>query len=341
MSETPLISVLIAAHNEARFIETSIRSVLAQTIPGIEVLVVDDASTDGTADIVGRIRDSRIRVIRNSSNMGLAASLNRGLPLCRGKYIARLDGDDISLPERLKEQSAYLEGHSEIVILGTYARSISEDGRPKKILRRPRYDCQVRWMSLLANPFLHPSVMLRTETLRRHSLEYREDLRTGQDYALWAELLRKGKGENLPQVLIHYRLREGLSSKMRGDQLLNSFAISHQVLQECLPEAELSMDAVRELGTLVHYRDALSPELKAKWNSCADSFLELFLLFTKKFGDSERLRSHFIDQCLTLGGSYPKSGGLLNFAWRNSRKNLPFLFRFQFAVLKSNLNRLR
>jgi len=329
----------MAAHNEAQFIESSLRSVLNQTCQSFEIVLVDDASNDGTGELVEKLGDPRIRILRNEENLGLARSLNRGLYLCRGRFIARMDADDLCAPSRFQKQSAYLERHPDVVLLGSFARTMSEKGEIGKSLVRPVTDLEIRWMALMANPFIHPSVMLRTETLKKEELCYRENLRTAQDYALWSELLGKGKGVNLPRHLVDYRIRRGLSVGNRADQLGNTFRIVEENLQRLLPSAGLSPEVVRALATLVYYRDAADSELRQKWRSHQRHLVKLFKAFQANIGSSPELNRFFAEQTITLAGLYPGGEELRTFAWTLSDNKPAFLFKHLMASVKQRLRR--
>ena len=130
----PAISVVMSVYNGEQFVAQSIESVLRQTFPGFELLIVNDASTDRTREIVTSFRDPRIRIVDNPSNVGLTRSLNRGLALARGRFVARQDADDLSLPTRLAEQLAFMRANPGVALVGTQARVMDARGR---VLPRP------------------------------------------------------------------------------------------------------------------------------------------------------------------------------------------------------------
>ena len=199
-----LVSVLLSVHNGARTVATAIESIRAQTWSDWELVIVDDASTDGTAALLAGISDPRIRVIRNDRNLGLAASLNKAFLAASGVLIARMDADDFALPDRLARQVEFLAAHPEIDVLGSAAILVDGNDRETGIsTRRERHE-DIAATILKQNPFIHPSVMMR-----RHVLEllggYDESLRRAQDYDLWLRGVRRFRYHNLQEPLLRYK----------------------------------------------------------------------------------------------------------------------------------------
>ena len=154
-----LLTVLMSVYNGSRFLREAIESILNQTFYDFEFIIINDGSTDRTAEILATYQDKRIRIVRNSDNIGLTKSLNEGLKLARGKYIARQDADDISLPKRLERQISYLEAQPDIALLGTWANSIDERGKILWEMRPPSDPSLLRWSMLFNNNMIHSSVM--------------------------------------------------------------------------------------------------------------------------------------------------------------------------------------
>ena len=164
----PKVSVLMSVYNGERYLSESVESILDQTYSDFEFIIVDDASEDGTWQMLTTYvgRDSRIVLIRNKENIGLTRSLNKGLALARGKYIARQDADDVSVPERLAKQVAFLERHPSVVLLGTAIEWIRDSGDLiGKIGQHPCTDAGIRQKMLLQYSFWHSSVMVRLTVL--------------------------------------------------------------------------------------------------------------------------------------------------------------------------------
>ena len=202
----PKVSVLMAVHNGERFIARAINSVLAQTFSDFELVIVDDASTDGTAGAVRGYADARIRYLANEHNQGLAASLNIGLGHASGAYIARLDHDDVSRRDRLATQAAWLDARPATALVGSMARLIDEADRPRGLVRRPLSDVAIRWHCLLENPFIHSATMFRTAAARAVG-GYRDDLPFAEDFDLWGRIMAGHEVCNLDAPLVDYRQR--------------------------------------------------------------------------------------------------------------------------------------
>ena len=163
---TPSVSVVMPVYNEERYLPQAIESILGQTYQDIEVIIVNDGSSDRSEDIILSYHDPRIRYVKQD-NRGLAVSLNHGLSLARGEYIARMDADDVSFPLRLERQVSFLENNAAYVLVGTWAEIWSEEQKTRRIHKHPSSDALLRTFLLFDNPFVHSSVMFRTEVARR------------------------------------------------------------------------------------------------------------------------------------------------------------------------------
>lgn len=202
----PSITVLMAVFNQAATLPEALASLWVQTDPDFELLVIDDGSTDDTPAILAQQTDPRLRVLTNPTNLGLTASLNRGLAEARGEFIARMDGDDISLPDRLAAQRAYLQRHPSVAACGSWVQTF---GARQELWRFPARPDDLRAELLFENVLAHGSVMLRRAALQVHDLRYDETLARAQDYDLWVRLARHAPLVNLPRPLVRYRLHAG------------------------------------------------------------------------------------------------------------------------------------
>ena len=247
MPRGPLVTVLMSTHNDLSFLPEAVDSILAQTLTDFEFLIVDDGSTDGSGAYLAGLRDPRVRVLRNAANEGLTRSLNRGLNEAAGRYVARMDADDVALPGRLARQVEFLEANPELGLLGTARVLIDEAGG--EVAGGPAVcgSLRVRWKMLLGNAFAHPTVMLRRSALERHGLRYDESFRTAQDYELWTRLLCHTGGDNLDEPLLRYRLRAGISRTHRDDQLANHDRIAHAAIRAFVPAATVTAADVTHL----------------------------------------------------------------------------------------------
>lgn len=202
MSE-PVVSVVMPFFNAAEFIGQAVRSVLDQTFTGFELIAVDDASTDASRRTLEEFADPRIIILGNRGRLGVAASLNRGLDAARGKYIARMDADDVCMPARFASQVRFLDQNPAICVCGTWVRRFG--GGRSYTLRFPVGRECVRSYVLLGNPLAHPSVMFRRDELLAKDLRYDESCSAGQDYDLWVRASVSVGMDNIPEVLIKWR----------------------------------------------------------------------------------------------------------------------------------------
>lgn len=214
VSTTPKITVLMPVYNCELYIKDALESILSQTYVDFEFLIIDDASTDKTVSIIKSYRDSRIQLIEKPANSGYTNSLNQGLKLAKGQYIARMDGDDISLPERFARQVTYLEANPEIVLCGTSYEIMGEE---KRTLIPESHDA-IKLALLQSNCIAHPSVIIRRKTLEEFSIIYDTTKEPAEDYALWVQLLGVGKLHNLQEVLLKYRMQNSSVSRKRFEE---------------------------------------------------------------------------------------------------------------------------
>lgn len=221
MHRDPTVTVLMSVYNGERYLREAMDSVLRQSFPDFEFLVIDDASTDRTAEILESYPEPRIRLIRNKDNLGLTASLNKGIDLARGKYIARMDSDDISLPERLSRQVEFMEANPSVGVCGTWAKTIDQEGNVTGELRTLTGTLLKKYC-WRPSPFLHPTVMAQATLLKAN--RYNPEYQQAQDYELWLRLCRITEFYNLDQYLVLYRTHlENIFKTKRGNQLLSSY----------------------------------------------------------------------------------------------------------------------
>jgi glycosyltransferase involved in cell wall biosynthesis len=203
---TPLISVVMPVRDGARWLGEAITSVQAQTLANFELIIIDDGSADDSPCIMeaSARSDPRIHTIRQGRR-GLVPALNRGLAESRGRFIARLDADDRAHPERLQRQSQYLDSHPEVGLLGTWAHKIDEQGSIRGALKPPTRPEQLAPLLARANPFVHPSIMVR-KTIIQNVGYYRPAFEGAEDYDLWMRISEVTKIANLPKCLLQYRM---------------------------------------------------------------------------------------------------------------------------------------
>ncbi|HSY52599.1 MAG TPA: glycosyltransferase [Thermoanaerobaculia bacterium] len=205
---TPPLTVLMAFHNDAPFIAEAIDSILNQTYDDFEFVIVNDASNDGSRDIVARYTDPRIRLLDNPENLRLARSLNRGLEVARGALVARLDANDVARPDRLEKQMRFMRDHPEIALLGGQYEVIDTHSRRLALaaLPKPVTELGVQWYFLIDSPFIHSTVMFRKSAADK-SGRYNpaSDWAPSEDVVLWAQMALDHRMVNMPDVLVLQR----------------------------------------------------------------------------------------------------------------------------------------
>lgn len=211
MADPPAVTVLIAVHNGLPYVESALRSIMAQSLRDIEILVVDDASTDATPEILRALaaEDPRIRIETLTENRRLPGALNRGLELARGTYVARMDADDLAVPERLAVQKAYLDAHPDIVMAGASVTRMGPDGTPLRSTHRPRDKFQTRWLARFYMPLTHPTFMFRRELPDGAAMRYDPVYSASEDYDFTVRMQEHGGVVSLPEMLLYYRVHPG------------------------------------------------------------------------------------------------------------------------------------
>lgn len=205
-------------YNCELYIREAVDSILNQTFADFEFLIIDDASIDATATIIKKYNDPRIQLIEKPENSGYTNSLNYGLSIAKGEYIARMDGDDISLPERFAKQVAFLDANKDIILCGT---SLCIIGTDKTIIVPETHDA-IKLALLKGNSIVHPSVMFRNIKEKKSLIGYDISKEPAEDYDLWVRLLSRGKLHNLQEVLLNYRVHNTQVSQKREKQQINS-----------------------------------------------------------------------------------------------------------------------
>lgn len=231
MQNNPLVSVVMSVFNTEKYAGEAIESILNQTYSYFEFIIVDDGSTDASLRIIKKYadEDKRIRIYINDKNIGLAKSLNKGIDISRGEYIARMDADDVSMPDRFGKQVAYLMDHPEICILGGQIKFIgsSNDDFHYAIEKE-----LLRWQLLLNIPIIaHPTVMMKRQPIIAAG-KYSESYLHAEDRALWNNLYIQHEfpAANLPDIVLHYRIHgNNVSAKNIDLQLVANQKLTHRL----------------------------------------------------------------------------------------------------------------
>ncbi len=203
----PKVTILMPVYNGSNYLRDAIQSILNQSFGNFEFLIIEDGSIDNSVEVIKSFDDPRIKVLSNKKNFGLVYSLNRGLENANGKYVARMDCDDVSLPNRIQEQITFMDKNTDIGVCGTWIETLEEDGGYiNKYLTDPD-DIKA---SLLFNTSLaHPSIIIRRSVLEDNKLKYDDNHKFYyEDYGLWIKLSKVTKLSNIPKVLLQYRVHK-------------------------------------------------------------------------------------------------------------------------------------
>jgi len=208
-SNNPLVSILLATYNSEDFIREALDSILSQTYRNLEIVLCDDASSDGTVSILKEYqkRDKRIKIIENKKNLGISLNMNNGIKACNGKYIAILDGDDWAYPYRVEEQVNLMEENPKVVLCSGYMDICDEKLNVKTTRKYPLTNKEIRKAIVRYNPISHPASMWRTSELKKTDL-YSEKFPIARDYDLIVRISGFGEYRNIDKSLIKYRVRE-------------------------------------------------------------------------------------------------------------------------------------
>lgn len=252
----PTVSVVMSVYNGERFLQNAIDSILTQTYHDFEFIIIDDCSSDRSVEIIESYNDSRIHLVRNEQNMRLPASLNKGIKLAKGKYIARMDSDDISVPKRLAKQVEYMEAHPDVAVIGGSYQAIDEDENDLYVHCSMTGEKLSRYF-LYPSPLAHPTVMMRRNIIVDNNLFYDEQYSSAQDYDLWQRINKKFKIDNLPDILLRYRIHSNsISVAKRRQQQDNAYKIFRQY-----SPVEVSYD---EFMAIMHRSYVLNPWQQAR-----------------------------------------------------------------------------
>lgn len=246
----PKVSVILPVRNGELYLTKAIQSILNQSLSDFELVIIDDSSIDASLRIAKRFRDQRIILLTNNTPIGVAESLNIGIKVAKGAFIARMDADDIARPNRLYVQLKFLENNPQVGVVGSWVEVIDEREKYKQILRTPVNDKDIMRYMIHTNPFIHPSVMLRKSLIDIYG-GYDSKIEGAEDYDLWVRLSRFTKLENIPKPLIKYRIHKKSISKSETRRVL----LSH---------AKVQYKKVRQYGfPLWHILFAIKPLISA------------------------------------------------------------------------------
>ncbi len=227
----PEMSVVMPVYNASQYLSEAIESILNQDVKDIEFLIIDDASEDQSAEIVKSYNESRIVFIQNQMNMGVARTLNRGIDIAKGRYIVRMDADDISIPGRLERQLRFMEAHPEIGISGGSVRLFGIG--LSTIARVPLDSQEVSAYMHFENPMWHMTVIMRRDLLDKFHLRYDPSFSRSEDYDLWRRAIQYFSIANIPEVLVRVREHGASATRSNWDAVTAQTEIIQRRLLEC------------------------------------------------------------------------------------------------------------
>jgi len=218
LSNHPKISVIMAVYNGMPYLIKATKSILTQTYKNFEFIIVDDASTDQSWKYLKNLKDERIKLLKNTKNLGLSTSLNKTLQTAKGNYIARMDADDISFTERLEKQLKYMQSNQDVDLCGTWVKLINKQGvviGEKKYPTKPEEVKQaITWYPAV----IHPTFMAKNSFYKKMN-GYRADYDFAEDYDLLSRAKNKFVIANLPEALIYWRLQDKRRSRKDMDKM--------------------------------------------------------------------------------------------------------------------------
>lgn len=247
---SPQVTVLMSVYNSEKYVRESVSSILAQTFTDFEFVIINDGPTDSSMDIIKSFNDERVKIVENEENIGLTKSLNKGLDIAKGKYVARIDADDIAEPNRLELQVAELESDSNVGLVSSWRKMISEAG---EIINTDKVDYtpeDIFYTLHFRNCIIHSAATFRAELVKGLG-GYSEKWRHGQDFDLWVRLSKLARIVQIPEYLIQVRKASTSISATKYDDQQNTIRlVVKEGLQKVLGE-ELTDEQVDVLRAYV------------------------------------------------------------------------------------------
>lgn len=255
----PLVSVLICAYNTEAYIEEAVKAVLKQTYSNLEIIIVNDGSTDSTLDILTNLalQDSRIKIINNEYNKGFINSLNMGIQHTNSEYIARTDADDITDKHWIEKIMGQLLSNNDIIAMGSYISILSENNSGKigkhyktgDIWKTPLTHSEIVEKMLFKNPIHNNTMIVRSKVFKEYNLRFDPNYKHAEDYKFWFEVSKLGKLANYPEVLAYYRLHESQTSSLYNIEQVNTAKkIRREIISYYLKSLEIPFSINEEIS---------------------------------------------------------------------------------------------
>jgi glycosyltransferase involved in cell wall biosynthesis len=275
----PLVSVIMPVYNGEKHLRIAVESILAQTYWHFELVAVDDGSTDHSIDILREFKslDERVVIHQHPKNMGVVAALNTGIEGSQGVYIARMDADDISMPDRLEKQVAFLDSHAEIGLVGSCGEMVKTDGAHLLFISMPTSPALILWSFCFFDPILHPSVCMRRPLVEKAG-GYRNMLSDDakgfpEDYDLWVRMIRLSGFSNLPESLVKLRRHTANLTESHLKTILKFSADTGHHHIEYLLGHEVPSDVVKVFWKTEHNKSSI-PEAVSLLDELVRTFMK-------------------------------------------------------------------
>jgi glycosyltransferase involved in cell wall biosynthesis len=280
----PAISVLMTVYNTERFVKEAVESILNQTFRDFEFIIVDNCSTDRSVKIIESFKDPRIILIRNNQNLGQTKALNIGLAAAQGELIARMDADDVAVPERLEVQYKYLKEQPQMDVVGSFCMDINEEGKDLRLFKVPSNPLEIKCCLAVSGDLSswcisHPTVMMRREVVEKVG-RYNDRVAAygfPQDYDLWNRMVMQGATfANIPQVLLKYRILQKSESRNPENKLLEyRLDVSKAKIRHYMPD--LTESACQSLAEMLEFQKQSSRTEGEDVLRRFDQFFNLFI----------------------------------------------------------------
>lgn len=292
-----MISVILPVYNAEKYVREAIESILNQTYDDFELIIINDGSKDKSGNIIASFSDSRIRNIPNDKNMGLIYTLNKGLSLAQGKYIARMDADDIAYPNRLEMQMDYMEGHPDCIVCGTDVMPYKNNHDLWFLSTIYKYDDKsIKKQLVMTSCFAHPTVMIRSEVLRKTGICYNDSYKYAEDYKFWIDLEPYGQFHNIKKRLLHYRITQTQVTHNKSNQTIaqrTKRKCQKEYLERLYPkdkeivqllfEEELSCRTIKRIKNKICDREIKNYLIRNVYSSLSKYTLKDFLYYILSF----------------------------------------------------------
>lgn len=289
----PQVSVLMPVYNGMPYLPLAVESILTQHFTDFEFIIVNDCSTDNSLEYLLGLKDRRVVLVNLKENLGITGALQKGIKVARGNYIARLDADDIALPERLGKQVLFFEENQRYGLIGTSFISIDDEGNPIAIRQEFTDDLEVRWKMLFKSPLTHATVMFRKSILDQHNLTY--DQLHAEDYHLWNNFMKFTEGCILKEPLIHYRVHnQSWTHTKKSQQVQARQTLSFHLINEVFSKAQ------QEILTFEKYVEFIDWRRTGK-GGASNAKIELRLLDSFSFVYKSHIQLKSLRKKITRG----------------------------------------